>query len=209
MGALIDQPKLSRAREGREGNTPCIHPCRHSRSGLRLRLRSSIHSFVALELLFFLSCGGLDADLLVVLLEGRQILTRLGELTLLHTLAHIPVDEGAFGVHEVELVVHSREDLADGSRVGYHATRSHHFCEVPARDDCGRLVVDAALEAGGAPVDELDGALGLHRRNGRIHVLGHHITTVHEAAGHVLAVAGVALGHHAGGLERAVGDLSY
>ena len=40
-------------------------------------------------------------------------------------------------------------------------------------------------------------------------VLGHHVAAVHQAAGHVLAVAGVALGHHGGGLKGAVGDLSH
>eukprot|EP00966_Prymnesium_polylepis_P063579 1474807-Prymnesium_polylepis.1 len=32
----------------------------------------------------------------------------LGELALLHALADVPVDEGALGVHEVELVVDAR-----------------------------------------------------------------------------------------------------
>ena len=64
------------------------------------------------------------ANLLVVALKGREVLTGLGELTLdesaskykpmaeqdrvtylLHTLTNVPVDEGALGVHEVKLVV--------------------------------------------------------------------------------------------------------
>merc|ERR1719408_639798 len=61
---------------------------------------------------------GLGADLLVVLLEGRKVLTGLGELTLLHALADVPVDEGALGVHEVELVVDARERLGDRRGVG-------------------------------------------------------------------------------------------
>merc|ERR1719376_1460487 len=69
------------------------------------------------------------------------------------------------------------------------------------------LVVDAALEASGAPVDELDGALGLDGGDSGVDVLGDNVTTVHEAAGHVLAVARVALGHHGGRLEGRVGDL--
>jgi hypothetical protein len=70
------------------------------------------------------------------------------------------------------------------------------------------LVIDTALEAGRAPVNELDGTLGLDGGNGGIDVLWHNITTVHQAAGHVFTVARVALGHHGGWLEGAVGDFS-
>merc|ERR1719472_261023 len=113
-------------------------------------------------LLLALALGGLGADLLEVLLEGREVLAGLGELALLHALTDVPVDEGALGVHEVELVVDARERLADGRRVGNHADRAHDADEVAA---------------------------------------------VHEAAGHVLAVARVALGHHAGRLGDRVRDL--
>ena len=66
------------------------------------------------------------ANLLVVALEGREVLTSLGELTLdasankykpmaerdrmtylLHTLTNVPVNEGTLGVQKVELVVWS------------------------------------------------------------------------------------------------------
>ena len=65
------------------------------------------------------------------------------------------------------------------------------------------------LETSGAPVHELDGALGLDGGDGGIDVLGHHVTTEQHAAGHVLAVAGVALHHLVGWLEAGVGDLSH
>ena len=57
---------------------------------------------VNLVLLLFLSLslGGLNSDLLVILLEGGKILTGLRELTLLHTLTDVPVHEGALGVPE-------------------------------------------------------------------------------------------------------------
>merc|ERR1719271_55753 len=55
-----------------------------------------------------------------------------------------------------------------------------------ATDDRGRLVVDAALEARRAPVDELDRALGLDRGDRGVDVLGDDVAAVHEAAGHVL-----------------------
>ena len=115
--------------------------------------------------------------------------------------------ERALGVHQVELVVEAGEHLRDGGGVGDHAHGALHLGEVTAGHDGGGLVVDTALEAGGAPVDELDGALGLDGGDGGVDVLGDDVTAVHEAARHVLAVAGVALGHHGGGLVRGVGDL--
>mmetsp|Transcript_20367 Transcript_20367/g.51604 ORF Transcript_20367/g.51604 Transcript_20367/m.51604 type:complete len:489 (-) Transcript_20367:102-1568(-) len=164
---------------------------------------------VLLTLALASALSGLSADLLEVLLQGSQILTGLGELALLHALTHIPVHEGTLGVHEVELVVQAGEDLANGGRVGDHAHGALHLGQVAARHHGGGLVVDAALEARGAPVDELDGALGLDGGHSGVHVLGHHITAVHQAARHVLAVAGVALDHHGGGLEHGVGDLGH
>jgi len=118
------------------------------------------------------------------------------------------MDEGSLGVHEIEFVVNSGEDLSDGSGVGDHADGSHDLGEITTWDDSWWLVVDSALETGWAPVDELDGSLGLDGGDGGVDILGDDITTVHEAAGHVLAVAGIALGHHGGGLEGGVGDLS-
>merc|ERR1719265_1945980 len=149
----------------------------------------------------------LGTDLLVILLKGSKVLTTLGELTLLHTLTDVPVDEGTLRVHKVELVVDASEDLGDGGRVGDHADGALDLGEVTTRDDGRRLVVDTALEAGGAPVDELDGALRLDGGDGGVDVLGDDVTAEHEAAGHVLAVARVALGEHAGRLEGGVGDL--
>ncbi|EPY32002.1 hypothetical protein STCU_00936 [Strigomonas culicis] len=171
-------------------------------------LCSTLFRLVLLDLLL-VALGGLGADLLVVLLERGEVLAGLGELALLHTLADVPVHEGALAVHEVELVVDAGEHLGDRGRVGNHAHGALHLGEVAAGHDGGGLVVDAALEAGGRPVDELDGALGLDGRDGGVDVLGDDITAVHEAARHVLAVAGVALGQHASGLEDGVGDLRH
>eukprot|EP00962_Isochrysis_galbana_P028381 scaffold8972_cov118-Isochrysis_galbana.AAC.3 len=139
--------------------------------------------------------------------DGGHVLARLGELALLHALADVPVDEGALGVHQVELVVDARVELGDAGRVGHHGDGAHHLGQVAARHDGRRLVVDAALEAGWAPVDKLDGALGLDGGHRRVDVLGHHVAAVHEAARHVLAVARVHLDEHGGRLEDRVGDL--
>jgi hypothetical protein len=79
--------------------------------------------------------------------------------------------------------------LGDGGGVGDHADSALDLGEVAAGHDGGRLVVDAALEAGGAPVHKLDRTLGLDGRHRRVHVLGHDISAVHQAARHVLCTA--------------------
>merc|ERR1712164_102091 len=89
--------------------------------------------------------GGLNTDLLVVLLEGSEILTSLGEFTLFHTLTDVPVDEGTLGVHKIELMIDTGEDLSDGGRVGDHADGTHDLGQITTRDDGGRLVVDTTL----------------------------------------------------------------
>jgi len=118
------------------------------------------------------------------------------------------MDEGSLGVHEIELVINSGEDLSDGSRVGDHADSSHNLGEITTGNDGRRLIVDTALETGRAPVDELDGSLGLDGSNGGIDVLGDNVTSVHHTTGHVFTVSWVTFGHHGGWLESGVGDLS-
>merc|ERR1711920_25684 len=108
---------------------------------------------ILLALLLTLTLGRLSTTLLVILLKRREILTRLRELTLLHTFADIPVDERALGVHEVKLVVDAREELGDGGGVGHHCHSAHDLGKVATRHDCRRLVVDATFEAGRAPID--------------------------------------------------------
>merc|ERR1711935_1286095 len=160
-------------------------------------------------LFFAFALGGLGGDFFVVLLEGGKVLAGLGEFTFLHALTDVPVDESTLGVHEVELVVDAGEDFGDGGSVGDHAHGALDAGKVATEDNGGGLVVDTALEAGGAPVDELDGALGLDGGDSGVDILGDDVTTEHEAASHVLAVAGITLGHHGGGLEGRVGDLGH
>jgi hypothetical protein len=69
------------------------------------------------------------------------------------------------------------------------------------------LVADTDLEASGAPVDELDGTLGLEGGNGGVGLLGDNITPVEQAGGHVLAIARITLDHLVVGLEARHGDL--
>lgn len=156
----------------------------------------SFHTFF-----FSLTFSGFDTDLFVILFEGSKIFSGLREFSFFHTFSDVPMNEGSLGVHEIELVIDSGEDLSDGSGVGDHADGSHDLGEITTGNNGRRLIVDTALEASGAPVDELDGSLGLDGGDGSVDILGDDITSVHEAASHVLSVSGVALGHHAGGLE--------
>ena len=160
-------------------------------------------------LLFGLSLGGLNTDFFVILLEGSEILTGLGEFSLLHTFSDVPMDESSLGVHKIEFMVDSGEDFGDGGRVGDHAASSHDLGEITTGNDGRGLVVNSTLETGRAPVNELDGSLGLDGGDSGVDILGDDITSVHEAAGHVLSVSGVTLGHHGGGLEGRVGDLGH
>merc|ERR1719230_1894514 len=107
------------ARHARSDITPRSNPLPYQQRGGVSR-GAQISNLVLLALLLALALGRLGADLLVVLLEGSEVLAGLGELALLHALADVPVDEGALGVHEVELVVNARVELGDGRRVGHH-----------------------------------------------------------------------------------------
>ena len=156
-----------------------------------------------------LAFARINPHFLVVLLEGGEILTGLGELSLLHTLSDVPVHEGTLGVHQIELVVETSPRLGDGGRVAQHAHGSLHLGEISAGHDGRWLVVDAHLEAGRTPVDELNGALRLDRRNRRVNVFRDNIAAVQHAAGHVLAVTRVALHHLVGWLEARVCDLGH
>jgi len=162
-------------------------------------------------LIFFfftvLGLDGVDSDFFVILLEGGKILSGFGELSFLHTFSDVPVDEGSLGVHEIELVVKSCPGLGDGGGVGQHADGTLDLGEIAAGDDSWWLVVDTDLETSWAPVDELDGSLGLDVGDRSVDILGDNITSVEEAAGHVLAVSWIALDHLVGGLEAGVGDL--
>ena len=63
--------------------------------------------------------------------------------------------------------------------------------QISSWHDSGGLVVDADLEPGGAPVHELDLGLLFDCGNGRVDVLGNHVSPVQHATGHVLPVSGV------------------
>merc|ERR1711924_289269 len=142
-----------------------------------------MHSeLIAIALFLSFTLSGLNANFFVILLQGRQVFTSFTELTFLHTLADVPMDKGTLAVHEIELVINAGEHFSNCSGVADHAACTHDLRQVSTRNHCGRLVVDAALEASGAPVDELDGALGLDRGDGCVHILRPDVPTIHHAA---------------------------
>jgi hypothetical protein len=98
----------------------------------------------------------------------------------------LPVDKGALGVHQVELVVEAGPGLGDGGGVREHADAPRHLSQIATGHNGRWLVVDSDLEARRAPVHELDGPLGLDVGDGGVHVLGHHVAAVEHAARHVL-----------------------
>jgi len=118
------------------------------------------------------------------------------------------MDESSLGIHQIEFVIQSGEDLSNSGRVGDHANGSHDLGQVTTWDNGWGLIVDSAFESGWAPVDELDGSLGLDGSNGGVDVLGDNVTSVHHTTGHVFTVSWVTFGHHGGWLESGVGDLS-
>merc|ERR1712135_208691 len=97
--------------------------------------------------------------------------------------------------------------LSNGGGVAQHADSSLHFSKIATRYNSWWLVVDADLESGWAPIDELDGSLGLDGCNSGADILGDNITTVQHAAGHVFSVTWVTFDHLVGWLEASVGDL--
>ena len=103
-------------------------------------------------------------------------------------------------IHDIELVIDRGKHLRDGGGVGDHAHSTLDFALSTAGHDGGGLVVHANLEAGGAPVDELDGTLGHDGGDGGVAVLEDDVTGVQQAAGQVLAVTGSALVHQVGEL---------
>merc|ERR1712172_124884 len=84
-----------------------------------------------------------------------------------------------------------------------------HLGQVTSWDDSWWLVIDADLEASRAPVHKLHRPLALDGGDGSVDVLGHNVTPVEHAAGHVLAMTGVALHHGVRWLKASVGNLSH
>ena len=66
------------------------------------------------------------------------------------------------------------------------------------------MVIDAELEAGGTPFDEVEGGFGFEGGDGGVAVTGDDVAAVEEGDGHVFPVAGVADYHLVVGLEASI-----
>ena len=109
--------------------------------------------------------------------------------------------------HQIELVIDAREDLTDGGGVGQHAASPLESGNIASLRSHRGLRVDTALETSGRPIHKLDAPVGLDLGNRSSHVLGYNISSVHHTDGHVLAVSGIALGHHGSGIKHSAGQL--
>lgn len=85
--------------------------------------------------------------------------------------------------------------FSNSSRVAEHADGAVDGRKFAARNTDRLLVVDAELEAGWAPLDEVEGSFGLEGCDGGAAVARDDVAAVEERDGHVLAVAGVADDH--------------
>merc|ERR1712022_100794 len=103
-------------------------------------LRSEL---ITIAFFFTFSLCSLDADLLVVFLQGCQILTCFRKFSLFHALSHVPMHKGALRVHEVKLVVDAREHLSNRSGVADHANSAHDFGKITTWHDSWWLVIVA------------------------------------------------------------------
>jgi len=164
---------------------------------------------MSLHLFFgsFLSIGGIQSNLFVILLQGSEIFSGFREFSFFHSFSDIPVDESSLGVHEIELVINSREDFSDGSGVGKHEKGSVNLGKISSGNSSGGLVVDSTLESSGTPINKLDGSLSFHGSHGRCNILRNDISSEHEAAGHVLSSSRITLGHHVGWLKDRAGEI--
>merc|ERR1712098_717235 len=117
----------------------------------KLKMTADFKFHLILFPAIILTVTAVHADLLVVLLQGSHVLPGLRELSLLHALPDIPVDEGSLGAHQVELVVQSGPGLSNGCGVGEHANCPLHLGQVPSWHHGWWLVVDPHLEASGTP----------------------------------------------------------
>merc|ERR1712123_152464 len=173
----------------------------------------SILKSAARDELEFLSLGTLclkrvHPNFFIILLKSSHVLSGLRELPLLHALPNIPMHKSPLGIHEVKLVVQPCPSLCNSRGVGEHADCARYLGQISTRDHGGWLVVDPNLEPCWAPVNKLDRALGLDGGYCCVDILWDHVTPEEEAAGHVLAVPGVALHHRVGWLKAGVGYLS-
>jgi hypothetical protein len=70
-------------------------------------------------------------------------------------------------------------------------------------------VINANLEASGAPVHELGSTLDRDGDNGSIDIFGNYITMIQQAASQVFTMTRTTFQHLVGWLKAGIGDLCY
>lgn len=151
--------------------------------------------------------AGISSHLLIVLLQRRQILPRFTELALLHPLTHVPMYKRTLRVHQVELVIQVGPRLRNCRGIRQHADAAIDLGELRARHGLWWLIVDTDLEAGGAPLDQIEGLLSFEGRGCLRSVMGYDVAAVEECDSHVSALAGVADNHLVLRLEALEGEI--
>merc|ERR1712203_389597 len=86
-----------------------------------------LRSSVLISLSFSLGIPRVHSNFFVILLQGSHVLPGLGELSLLHSLSHVPVNKSSLPVHEVKLDVEPAPGRLDGGGVGDHADTAGHL----------------------------------------------------------------------------------
>merc|ERR1719401_964798 len=170
-------------------------------------LRGFSSELVSIPLFFTFTLSCLDANFLVVLLQRGKVFTCFRELTFFHSFANIPMYEGTFGVHKVELVINSRENFCNGGGITDHTTSTHDFGQVSTGHYGRWLIIDATFETSRTPIHELDRTLCLDGGNSSVHVLWHNIASIHHATRHIFTMARIALYKHRSWLEYTHRDL--
>jgi len=102
------------------------------------------------------------------------------------------VNESPLGVKQIELAVETRPGGSDSGSVGKHAERSGDLGQISSGNVGRRLVTDTELEARRAPINELNGTLGLDLSDSRVDVFGNDISSVEKSASHVFTLTRIA-----------------
>ena len=58
----------------------------------------------------------------------------------------VPVNEGPFGVHQVEFVIQTTPGFSNGRCIGQHANSTLRGTQIATWNDCWRLVINSHLE---------------------------------------------------------------
>ena len=91
-------------------------------------------------------------------------------------------------------IIGSRKDRG----VEDHAYGSLDHGEITRWNDSWWLIANTTIESSWAPVDKLNGSLGLDGGEGCVGILLYEINSVHEAACQVFSWSWITLSHHKG-----------